>query len=78
MTKDCVLYPGFSKAVSFVIGGVNIVREPTTFGSKSPDILIKKYRNRWGSKPLLGGMWAIYAILIRTIGESCVFSDGCT
>jgi hypothetical protein len=36
-----------------VIRGVNIVREPATFGSKSPDILIKKYRNHWGSKPII-------------------------
>jgi hypothetical protein len=33
MTTDHIIKPGFSKAVSVVIRSVNIVCEPTVFGS---------------------------------------------
>jgi hypothetical protein len=39
MTKDRVIYRGFSKAVNFVVRSINIVRKPSTFDSKSLDIL---------------------------------------
>jgi hypothetical protein len=47
VTKDRVIQPGYSKAVNFVIGSVNIVREPTILGSKSPEILIKNIEITW-------------------------------
>jgi hypothetical protein len=41
MSKVRIIQPGFSKAVNFVIKSVSIVREPTTFGSKSLSIVIR-------------------------------------
>jgi hypothetical protein len=61
-----------------VIRSVNIDREPTTFGSKSPDILIKNIEVAGVEDRYSEGVRATSELQIRITGESCVSSNGRT
>jgi hypothetical protein len=52
-STDRVIQPGFSKAVTFVITSINIVCEPTTLDSQSPDIFVKEISQFQGFKTFI-------------------------
>jgi hypothetical protein len=53
MAKVRIIQSGFSKAVNCVIRSVSIVHEPTTFCSKSPNI-VTKISKSLGFKTIVG------------------------